>query len=433
MEFWGGVECTVARVRNKLHDQMQLNGHENRPEDLKLIAGLGIKTLRYPLLWEKSVENPDFFNFHDERIEKLRELKIKPIAGLIHHGSGPFITNLAEDDFPKLLADFAFKIAQKFPSIEYFNPVNEPLTTARFSGLYGIWYPHQRCDKIFARIFLNEMKGIVLAMKSIREINPQAKLIPTEDLCKVHHSPLLASQANFENNRRWLTYDILTGRLNESHPLWSYFLNNGIKESELSFFLENTCIPYICGFNYYVTSERYLDEHLYIYPQRYRGGNEHVRYADLEAVRSGKVIPTGFYGLLKEAWERYHLPLSLTEVHLGCTREEQLRWLYEAFCAARKLKSEGADFRAITAWSLLGSFDWNSLLRVQNHTYESGVFDLRPGYPRRTALADLIRSLSHGKDYHIRFFKFPAGGNATYGYYTINRIIKTKIYRNNLI
>ena len=28
------------------------------------------------------------------------------------------------------------------PHITNYTPVNEPLTTARFSGLYGAWYPH---------------------------------------------------------------------------------------------------------------------------------------------------------------------------------------------------------------------------------------------------------------------------------------------------
>jgi dTDP-4-dehydrorhamnose reductase len=96
MEIWGGVECTVARVRDNVHDQLKLNGHENRPDDLALIADLGIRTIRYPLLWEKYHKNPkSFFLLHDQRLDKLRELNITPIAGLIHHGSGPFFTDLS--------------------------------------------------------------------------------------------------------------------------------------------------------------------------------------------------------------------------------------------------------------------------------------------------------------------------------------------------
>ena len=402
MEIWGGVECTVARVRNKVHDQLTLNGHENRMSDLELFKDLGIKTIRYPMLWEKFEKNPQaFLMLHKKRLDKLKELNIAPIVGLMHHGSGPFYTDLSQPDFPELLANYAEIIAQNFPSINLYNPINEPLTTARFSGLYGIWYPHEHSDRVFARIFVNQMKGIVLSMQKIIAVNPNAKLIPTEDLCKVHSSPALKSQANYENTRRWLTYDFLTGLFGRSHTFWKYFIQNGIPEKELLFFSQNITKPYICGYNYYVTSERYLDEHKYRYPKRYQGGNGKINYADVEAVRVGAIEPTGFYGLLKECWERYKLPLALTEVHLGCTREEQLRWLKEAYTTAIRLNSEGVDFRAITAWSFLGSYDWNSLLRVSSNVYESGVFDLRSSVPRPTALAKLIKDLiTEGESAH---------------------------------
>ena len=54
------------------------------------------------------------------------------------------------------------QVATKFPWIEYYTPVNEPLTTARFSGLYGFWYPHAKNDVSFAKMLLNQMKGVVL-------------------------------------------------------------------------------------------------------------------------------------------------------------------------------------------------------------------------------------------------------------------------------
>jgi dTDP-4-dehydrorhamnose reductase len=52
--------------------------------------------------------------------------------------------------------------------------------------------------------------------------------------------------------------------------------------------------------------------------------------------------------------------------------------------------------RAVTAWALLGSFDWDSLVtRAEGH-YEPGVYDLRGGSPRPTALARLVKELARG-------------------------------------
>ncbi|MGE5393739.1 MAG: SDR family oxidoreductase [Candidatus Saccharibacteria bacterium] len=406
--IWGGAEYSVVRVHDNIYDQLAQSGHEERLNDLDLFSDLKISTIRYPMLWEKYAQDEKLFlKLHDQRLDRLRELGIKPIAGLLHHGSGPFFTDLYDHDFPKYLAEFAYKIAERYPWIDLYTPVNEPLTTARFSGLYGVWFPHKNDDYSFARILLNELKGIVLSMQAVNSINANAQLVQTEDICKIHSTKSLKYQADFENQRRWLTYDILLGKLNAKHPLWSYFIDSGIKQQELEFFLENTFTPGICGFNYYVTSERYLDHRRSLYPSCFHGGNGRQRYADVEAVRANISHTLNPGELLKEAWERYHLPIALTEVHMACTREEQLRWFYEVYQTVTTLKKEGIDFRALTAWSFLGSFDWNSLLCVKNNYYESGVYDIRSGKPRPTALAQMIKTINKGEDYSNILLKLP--------------------------
>ena len=42
-------------------------------------------------------------------------------------------------------------VAERYPWVRRYTPVNEPLTTARFSALYGLWYPHVRDDAAFLR------------------------------------------------------------------------------------------------------------------------------------------------------------------------------------------------------------------------------------------------------------------------------------------
>jgi dTDP-4-dehydrorhamnose reductase len=148
------------------------------------------------------------------------------------------------------------------------------------------------------------------------------------------------------------------------------------------------------GVNHYATSERFLDERLERYPPHTYGGNHLHRYADVEAVR---VLTHGVAGpgaLLREAWERYRLPIAVTEAHLGCTREQQLRWLAEVWDAARHARASGADVRAVTAWAVLGTRDWASLATRLEGNYEPGLFDIRAPRPRATALATMARSLA---------------------------------------
>ena len=403
MELWGGLECTINRVQNSYFDQLDYSGHYLRKEDLNLFADLGIKKIRYPVLWEKHQPEKDAetdWTFCEQNLEALRNLGIEPIAGLVHHGSGPAYVNMAEESFAEGLAEYAAKVASKFPWLTYYTPVNEPLTTARFCGLYGHWYPHLHDDRSFIKILINECKATIMAMQAIRKINPGAKLVQTEDLGKIHSTPLLKYQADFENNRRWLSVDLLCGQVDEKHALWDYLVKKaGVAPCDLHYFTENPCQPDILGFNHYVTSERYLDERLEYYPEHTHGGNQKHRYADVEAVRVAGASMAGPYGLLKEAWDRYKLPLAITEVHLHCTREEQLRWFKSVWQTALTLRTDGVDLRAVTTWAMLGSFGWNKLLTQPGGDYEPGIFDIRSGSPRKTALCRLITALSQQKSF----------------------------------
>ncbi|GGK60093.1 dTDP-4-dehydrorhamnose reductase [Rufibacter glacialis] len=396
IELWGGVECTVNRVGEEYFDQLAQSGHANRLSDLDLFAELGIKKIRYPVLWESvAPEHPEQqdWTWATERLNRLRELNIDPIVGLLHHGSGPRYTHLLDEDFPQKLAQYARGVAQQFPWVNHYTPINEPLTTARFSALYGFWYPHTQDDASFATALLNQIKGTKLAMQAIREINPQAKLVQTDDLGYSHSTPALQYQADFENHRRWLSWDLLCGKVDQQHPLWGYLRRVGVSEETLLELVQDPCPPDIIGVNYYVTSERYLDERIIDYPWHTHGSNAWHRYADVEAVRVQAATPLGVQNILEQVCARYDLPVVITEAHLCCTREEQMRWLADVWDSASFLRKQGKNVLAVTAWSLLGAYDWNSLLTRNAGHYEMGAFDLKGGQPARTAVSDFLKGL----------------------------------------
>jgi dTDP-4-dehydrorhamnose reductase len=235
-------------------------------------------------------------------------------------------------------------------------------------------------------------------MQAIREVSSGATYIQNEDIGKVHATPTLAYEADLQNERRWLTFDLLCGRVDRDHPMWDV-LSEGMTDEELQRYLDEPFPPDIVGFDHYVSSERFLDDALDPYPDRYHSRNGRHRFADVEAVWSLSEGPVGVESLLQEAWDRYRMPLALTEVHLGGTREEQIRWLVESYEAALGVRSRGGDVRAVTTWALLGMYDWNSLMLDPSGFYESGAFDVRGGTPRETALADTIRALANGGSY----------------------------------
>jgi dTDP-4-dehydrorhamnose reductase len=400
LELWGGLECTVNRVRDDYFSQLDRNGHASRADDIARFAALGIRAIRYPILWERTapngLANADW-SWADERLAALREAGVTPIAGLVHHGSGPRHTSLVDAAFPEQLAEYAGAVAARYPWLEYYTPVNEPCTTARFACLYGLWYPHGRDDRGFVQALLNQCRAVVLAMRAIRAVNPHAKLVQTDDLGKTYGTPEMANVADFYNERRWLAWDLLCGMVGPQHALWRYLLDSGAGEDELLWFRANPCPPDVIGVNYYVTSERWLDHRPERYPEHHRGMADGRPCADIEASRVLATPTPGIAPLLAEIWDRYRLPLAITEAHIDSNREDQLRWLLEVWEAAQQSRENGVDIRAVTVWALLGSFDWNSLVTQCRGYYEPGPFDVRSPTPRPTALAAMMTELAAGK------------------------------------
>ena len=397
-QLWGGVECTINRVGETFFDQYQRAGHRVHLEaDLDRIASLGVQALRVGLHWEHFAATGSWQSF-DHMLGKLRDLGIRPIAGLLHHGSGPPGTDLLDPKFPERLAAYALTVAQRYPWLMDYTPVNEPQTTSRFSCLYGHWYPHHRSLESYARALVNELKGIVLAMRAIRSVQPRARLIHTEDAGATFATAELEPFRKERAQRRWLGTDLLCGRVDEAHPMLAFLVRHGLAREEVLWFRDNPCPPDVLGLNYYVTSDRFLDHRRELYPKHFAGGDSGAEpLVDIEAVRVRSQKLPGVEGILSEAWQRYGLPVAITEAHLGGSQADQVRWLAEVWEDAQAARHAGAQVEAVTVWALLGLWNWSNLCTSEANAYEPGVFDTPNGELRETPLVALIQQIARGE------------------------------------
>lgn len=399
LELWGGIECSHVQIGAVIRDQLREQGHWERSDDLDLVAGLGIRRLRMAVLWGAiaATGEPDF-RWPDRRFAHARALGIDPIAGLLHHGWGPGGITPLDAGFSAAFAAYAGAVAQRYPWIRDYTPINEPVTTARFAGLYGLWHPHGRDEATFLRLAFGAIEATAAAMAAIRRHRPDAQLIQTEDVGHTFAPPELDHQAAYENTRRFLGFDLLCGRVDRGHPFHARLRDAGIAEARLQALVHAPCPPDILGLDHYLTSDRWLDPDVAAHPHHPVGGNGRQVYVDVAAAHIPALRPRlGVLHRLHELHARYHLPIAVTENHNGCTREEQLRWLIEAWQAAGQARRDGVDLRAVTSWALFGAYDWNALLCAQTGFYESGAFDLRHHPPRLTAVGQALAGLArHG-------------------------------------
>ncbi|MEO7966201.1 MAG: sugar nucleotide-binding protein [Gemmatimonadaceae bacterium] len=62
---------------------------QHRAADIDRLADLGVRTLRYPVLWERHASNDEAWRVTDAAMTRMKERDIEPIVGWVHHGSGP--------------------------------------------------------------------------------------------------------------------------------------------------------------------------------------------------------------------------------------------------------------------------------------------------------------------------------------------------------
>jgi dTDP-4-dehydrorhamnose reductase len=392
LEIWASPEPTVARVDAFLwRDQIAETGLELRAaDDAERIAALGVRASRVPVLWERVAPvDPHARDFAEpqRRLEALRAHGIEPIVTLLHHGSGPAYTDLLDPAFPLWFAEYAEAAARAFPWVRRWTPINEPLTTARFATLYGVWFPNMRDDRAFGRAMVNQTLAQQAAMRRIRSVVPDAEFVLTEDLQRYSAGDGgVEEYVAFLRERIYLSVELVAGRVGADHPLTEYLTERcGVNAFELAVMQRDATPPDLVAFNHYPHSERY------VFSTAGAPGDVPAVYVAGEG--SPAVGP-----LLRAAAERLQLPLAVGEVHIHAPAAERVRWLAQHVADVQALRAGGVDVRAVGAWAAFGMVDWHSLLRRSEGVSEDGIYTFagRQGVPQPTAVAEALRSLTAG-------------------------------------
>jgi hypothetical protein len=389
LELWASPEPTVARIDAvTVRDQIAETGHDVRPDDAERIAALGVHASRVPVLWERvAPADPNERDYREprRRLDALRAAGVEPIVTLLHHGSGPAYTDLLDPAFPLWFAEYAEATARMFPWVRRWTPINEPLTTARFTTLYGAWFPNMRDDRGFGRAMVNQTLAQQAAMRRIRRIVPDAEFVLTEDLqCYAAGGPEVTEYVAFLRERVYLSVELVAGRVGTAHPLARFLTDRcGVNALELALMQRDAAVPDLVAFNHYPHSERYLF-----------AGDRAV--ADVPAVYVAHEPAPAIGPLLRAAFDRLRLPLAVGEVHVRAPAPERVRWLAQHAADVHDVRAAGVDVRALGAWAAFGMMDWHSLLRQRAGVAEDGIYTFAGpnGTPQPTAVADALRELA---------------------------------------
>src|SRR5678809_468914 len=198
---------TVKRV-----DEMEKTGHyKHWKRDFDLVKEMGIEYLRYGPPYYKTHTGPGQYDweFTDDTFHKLKELNIVPLVDLCHFGVPDWLGDLQNPEFPQYFAEYAKAFALRFPSLQFYTPINEIFITAMFSAYYGWWNERLSSNKAFVTALKHLCKANVLAMQEILKVQPEAVFIQSESSEYFHAMrPEVMTTASFLNQKRFLALDL---------------------------------------------------------------------------------------------------------------------------------------------------------------------------------------------------------------------------------
>jgi len=161
-------------------------------EDIKLMADLGIKAFRFSIEWSRVEPNEgefelDAIKHYVNKANLLLQNGILPIV-TFHHFTTPQWAAVkgswANDEIIDYFNLYVKKMMQNLPSeIKYFNTINEPGIFSFFGYFSTNKFPPGIADeKVFIDASNNIIEAHKVAMKTIKSINPSAKVGMTHAL-----------------------------------------------------------------------------------------------------------------------------------------------------------------------------------------------------------------------------------------------------------
>lgn len=373
---------------NGITDFKVASDHYHRfKEDVALMAKLGLKAYRFSISWSRVLPegkgeiNEKGIEFYDQLINELIKCHIEPVVTIYHfdlplalYNRGGWNNRETIDAF----VEYSKILFERFGDrVKYWLTINEQNVMINHPNAMNPGkIPtkkelYQQCHNMFVA----SAKATILC----HEIVENGKIGPAPNITaiypeKCNPSDVIASD-NWESIRCWLYLDIAVyGRYNSL--VWAYLEEKGwtptIEEGDMEV-IEKAKPDYL-GVNYYATATvaaakndgtdcqpRNGDQQIMLGEEGvYRAAQNNY----LEQTEFGWMVDSiGMRVTLRRIYDRYHLPILITENGLGAkdvlTEDGQIHddyridYLKRHFHQARLALTDGVDLIGYCPWSFI--------------------------------------------------------------------------------
>jgi beta-glucosidase len=380
LHFALGIEDTFvpqSRPSERAIDEYELTDHYGQwSHDLALVKQSGADLLRWGVPWYRVNPAPGRFDWSwvDQVIDRMVELDIEPIVDLLHYGTPLWLDHqFANPGFPDRFAEYAAAFADRYgDSVTSFTPVNEPMIHAQFAGEYAYWPPYLSGQSGLYRLTAAIALAASRAQRGIREVLGERAVFVHVDAGFRYvgdtEAPEHRSRVDRMRHQRFLAEDMLVGAVDDSHPLISDLLANGVTDEVLTEFQRSPALPDVMGVNYYPLNSTEVFE-----AGVHHGGG----FADPRPSRNDGT--SGLTEVLLSYEARYGAPVMLTETCVTGSVADRLAWLNDSVESVLLLRDGGHEVVGYTWWPLFDMYEWtwrHSTAPREAHRLTMGLYDL---------------------------------------------------------
>lgn len=356
-------------------------------EDVKLMAELGLKAYRFSISWARILPEGDGkvnekgVEFYKNLIDELINYGIEPIVTMYHfdlpyalHQKGGWANRKTIDAFEAyakiLFENYGDKVKYWLTINEQNVMINHP-TAMNPGKVPSKKELYEQCHNMFVA----SAKATLLC----HEMVENGKIGPAPNITAIYPekcNPLDAIAAdNWESIRCWLYLDIAVyGRYNSL--VWSYLEEKGytptIEDGDMD--IISKAKPDFLGVNYYATATVAASRNDGTDCQA-RNGDQQIMIGEdgvyrsaqndyLEKTEFGWLVDSiGLRVTLRRIYDRYHLPLLITENGLGAKDEltedgkihddYRIDYLKRHFHQAKLAINDGVDLIGYCPWAFI--------------------------------------------------------------------------------
>ena len=358
------------KIKNGENCHITCDHYHRYKEDVQLMKEIGLKSYRFSISWcrivpEEGKINEEGLRFYSDLIDELIKNGIEPLVTLYHwdlpiwvNEKGGWLSNTTIDDFAFYVETVVKKLSDR---VRYWITFNEPQCFLMNGYMQGIHAPFKRnylAMPKFSKVFMRANKKAVDIIRANALIKPIVGLsyatgafIPDieTDLSSVEQ----ARRKSFNKgmglmNNRWWMDPVILGKGVSAYGIY-HISNKVAREVKVDF--DFIGINHYEAFNYSAW-----------------GGDKTIDRSEFPLSQLGWVMDgRSMYWTLKFIYERYHLPIMITENGVALDDklingivddEKRISFMDDYLANMKKAMKEGVEVLGYNHWSLMDNFEW---------------------------------------------------------------------------